>query len=153
MAMKICKECGNEVSSKGVCTKCGKDQRSFFVKHKIISFLLVVFILGAVAGMTGENNSTPTSNQEQEKFTLVSEEKTTDGFGTTYIQGEIKNNTAKTYSYVQVTFNLYDANGAQIGTAMDNINNLESNGTWKYKALGYVTENVASYKFVEITGW
>ena len=153
MAMKTCKECGNEVSSKGVCPKCGKDQRSFFVKHKAITFLLVVVILGTIIGMAGENSSTPTSIQEQEKFTLVSDDKTTDGFGTTYIQGEIKNNTDKTYSYVQVTFNLYDANGAQIGTAMDNINNLEPNSTWKYKALGYVTENVASYKFVEITGW
>ena len=25
MALKICKECGAEVSSKGVCPKCGKD--------------------------------------------------------------------------------------------------------------------------------
>lgn len=153
MAMKTCKECGNQVSSKGVCPKCGKDQRNFLKKHKVISFLLVVIILGAVVGMTGENNSTPTSIQEQEKFTLVSDEKTSDGYGVTYIQGEIKNNTEKTYSYVQVTFNLYDASGAQIGTAMDNINNLEAKGTWKYKALAYVTEDVASYKFVEITGW
>lgn len=30
MALKICKECGSEVSSKGVCPKCGKDQRIFF---------------------------------------------------------------------------------------------------------------------------
>lgn len=77
MAMKICKECGNEVSSKGVCPKCGKDQRNFFVKHKVITFLLVVIILGAIVGATGENNNNnnttqtgTTVTQEQEKMTL-----------------------------------------------------------------------------------
>ena len=71
----------------------------------------------------------------------------------TYIQGEIKNNTDKEYSYVQVTFNLYDKDGSQLGTAVDNINYLEPNATWKYKAIGLVTEKVDSYKFVEIIGW
>lgn len=77
MAMKICKECGSEVSSKGVCPKCGKDQRNFFVKHKVITFLLVVIILGAIVGATGENNNNnnttqtgTTVTQEQEKMTL-----------------------------------------------------------------------------------
>lgn len=76
MAMKICKECGSEVSSKGVCPKCGKDQRNFFVKHKVITFLLVVIILGTIVGATGENNNNNTTQtgttvtQEQEKMTL-----------------------------------------------------------------------------------
>ena len=76
MAMKICKEWGSEVSSKGVCPKCGKDQRNFFVKHKVITFLLVVIILGTIVGATGENNNNNTTQtgttvtQEQEKMTL-----------------------------------------------------------------------------------
>lgn len=76
MAMKICKECGSEVSSKGVCPKCGKDQRNFFVKHKVITFLLVVIVLGAIVGATGENNNNNTTQtgttvtQKQEKMTL-----------------------------------------------------------------------------------
>ena len=76
MAMKICKECGSEVSSKGGCPKCGKDQRNFFVKHKVITFLLVVIILRTIVGATGENNNNNTTQtgttvtQEQEKMTL-----------------------------------------------------------------------------------
>lgn len=76
MAMKICKECGSEVSSKGVCPKCGKDQRNFFTKHKVVTFLLVVIILGAIVGGTSENsnnNATQTGTsitQEQKKMTL-----------------------------------------------------------------------------------
>ena len=50
MALKKCKECGAEVSSTGVCPKCGKDQRNFFVKHKVITFLLVVAVLAIIIG-------------------------------------------------------------------------------------------------------
>lgn len=164
MALKICKECGSEVSSKGVCPKCGKDQRNFFAKHKVITFLLIVIILGVVVGASGNgnktNNSTQTSTtveQKQEKFTLQDGHKgTTDKYGMSYtIEGTIKNNTNKQYSYVQVTFNLYDSDGAQIGTALANINNLEANGLWKFKASGSFGngKTVASYKLMEITGW
>ena len=77
MALKICKECGAEVSSKGVCPKCGKDQRNFFVKHKVITFLLVVIVLGVVIGVSGSENNTNNSSQtsttieqKQEKLNL-----------------------------------------------------------------------------------
>ena len=119
----------------------------------VIIILVIIGIAGSTQDTTtNSNGEIKTSTQVTEKFTLVSDEMTTDGFST-YIEGTIKNNTDKSYSYAQVTFNLYDADGAQLGTAVDNINNLEPNGTWKYKAIGLVTEKVASYKFVEITGW
>lgn len=152
MAMKVCKDCGTEVSkSAKVCPKCGKRLKNT-VLRVILGILVIVIGIGAIA--SGGDSSVQTSNNnKQEKFTLISDKKTTDVAGTTYIEGEIKNNTDKSYSYVQVTFNLYDDNGAQLGTAVDNINNLEPNATWKYKALGLVTEKVSSYKLVEITGW
>lgn len=152
MAMKVCKDCETEVSkSAKVCPKCGKRLKNT-VLRVILGILVIVIGIGAIA--SGGDSSVQTSNNnKQEKFTLISDKKTTDAVGTTYIEGEIKNNTDKSYSYVQVTFNLYDDNGAQLGTAVDNINNLEPNATWKYKALGLVTEKVSSYKLVEITGW
>lgn len=159
MAMKICKDCGTEVSkSAKMCPKCGRKLQHNTLRI-ILGILIIIIGIGAIAG--GGENSVPTStsnnstsnNSTKEKFTLVSDERTTDSLGTTYIKGEIKNNTDKSYSYVQVTFNLYDADGAQLGTAVDNINNLEPNATWKYKALGLITEKVSSYKLVEITGW
>lgn len=155
MALKMCKECGTEVSSKGICPKCGKDQKNFFLKHKIISFILIIVVIVVIGGIAGGNKGTipTTSTQENERFSLVTDNKTTDSIGTTYIEGEIKNNTDKSYSYVQVTFNLFDESGAQLGTAVANINNLEANGTWKYRAIGLVSQKVASYKLAEITGW
>lgn len=121
------------------------------VKLLLALIVLIGILLISLTGCV-DTYTTTTSTQEG-GLTLVSDKKTTDQYGTIYIEGEIKNNSDKTYSYAQVTFNLYDADGAQLGTAMDNINNLEPNGTWKYKALAYSTEDIATYKFIEITGW
>lgn len=45
--------------------------------------------------------------------------------------------------------------GNNLGTAIDNTNNLLGNQTWKYKAMGIFTdvENVDHCDFKEITGW
>lgn len=71
----------------------------------------------------------------------------------TYITGEIKNNTNKKYSYVGVSFILYDGDGAQIGTAVDNIFDLEPNGTWKFKATTLEYDKVSNFKLYDITSW
>ena len=128
------------------------------VYKKVWFWILIALVVIVIAGMASGDSSVQTSSngeikttQNQEKFTLVESDGSYDGFAF-YVTGTIKNNTNKQYAYVQVTFNLYDADGAQIGTAMSNINNLEANGTWKFKALGG-TEKAASYKLAEITGW
>ena len=128
------------------------------IYKRVWFWILVVLVVIVAVGMSGESDTSSTSanaevktTQNQEKFTLIDSEGSYDGFAY-YVTGTIKNNTDKQYSYVQVTFNLYDADGAQIGTALANINNLEANGTWKFKALG-TTEDVSSYKLAEITGW
>lgn len=156
MAMKKCKECGADISSSAkVCPKCGKKLKGSI--SRIIIGIIIVFIgIGIIASSSPETVNT--SNEiksaiSQEKFTLLSDKMTQDSIGSTYIEGEIKNNTNKQYSYVQVTFNLYDSKGNQLGTALANINNLDPNATWKYKAIGLTTEKVTSYKLVEITGW
>ena len=68
-----------------------------------------------------------------------------------YIVGKVKNNTNKTYSYVQVSINLYKGE-SQAGSTLANVNNLEPGGTWEFKAL--VTNNdITGYKIVEVTGF
>jgi len=68
------------------------------------------------------------------------------------ITGIVRNNTGRDYSYVQVEFNIYDSTGAQIGSTMDNINNLEPHGTWRFSA--YVFEsNGTKCRLKDITGW
>lgn len=58
------------------------------------------------------------------------------------ITGTIRNDSEQTFSYAQVEFNLYDPSGAQVGSTMDNINNLEPHGRWQFKAI--VMENSAT---------
>ena len=65
------------------------------------------------------------------------------------IQGTIRNNSQFAYGYVAVHFNLFDKQGNQVGTAMSNTTNLDSYGTWKFKA-SIQEENVSKFRFVKI---
>lgn len=55
--MTNCKACGKEIA-KGVskCIHCGKDQRNFFMKTKIVSVLLVVAMLGIIGGCSSKQD-------------------------------------------------------------------------------------------------
>jgi hypothetical protein len=55
-------------------------------------------------------------------------------YGVGKVVGTLMNNTKKQYSYVQVEFNLYDDSGAQVGSTLANVNNLEPGGTWAFEA-------------------
>lgn len=52
--MVNCKACGKEIA-KGVkkCPHCGKDQRNFFMKHKILSGILILVLIGTIGGALG----------------------------------------------------------------------------------------------------
>ena len=112
---------------------------------------------------TSTSTSTSTSQQSAEKYNVpvVTKSKyeligtptdTRDMFAI-YINGTIRNNTSRTCSYLQVTFNLYDAAGNQVGTAFDNITNLEAGGTWRFKAMGINDDSITSYRLAEIEGY
>jgi len=53
--MTECKACGGDIA-KGVkkCPHCGKDQRNFFMRHKIITGFLVLMILGSIVSIPDE---------------------------------------------------------------------------------------------------
>lgn len=167
---KICKKCKTEIPYDAkVCPQC-RSKQGMATWLKVVIALLVIGIIGGALGSGssdsdnggsngGNNNENSNENngeiqevvETKEDFTLEGE--TTgyyDGFAF-YIEGSIKNNTDQDKSYVQVTFILYDAEGNQIGSAMDNINNLKAGGTWKFKAMGM--EDAASYELAEITGF
>ena len=61
--MVNCKACGKEIA-KGVksCVHCGKDQRNFFMKHKILTAILVIVILGAIGSAGGKKTTTANTN-------------------------------------------------------------------------------------------
>lgn len=76
---------------------------------------------------------------------------TTGDFGGT-IKGVVENRRSHKLRYAQITFNLYDESGAQVGSAMANINGLEPGGRWKFEAKSFGTD-FSTYKFSELTGF
>ena len=62
MALVNCKSCGKEIG-KGVkkCVHCGTDQRNFFVKHKILTGILAIVIIGGISSAIGGGNKSKTA--------------------------------------------------------------------------------------------
>lgn len=103
------------------------------------------------SGSEADSEPTPPPAAPKDNLELLSAKWESDSF-TGYVVGKVKNNTSREYGYAQITFNLYDSEGNQIGTAMDNITNLKAGGTWAYKAMA-LAEGAARYEFAEITGY
>ena len=80
-----CKACEKEIA-KGVkkCPSCGKDQRNWFMRHKILSFIGIIVALVIIGGaLGGENEETATktvntTEAEAEKVYAVGEVVPTD---------------------------------------------------------------------------
>lgn len=76
-----CKACSKEIA-KGVkkCPNCGKDQRNWFMRHKILSFIGIIIVIGIISslgsGGDSETASTETSsNKAKETSATPKEEK------------------------------------------------------------------------------
>ncbi len=67
------------------------------------------------------------------------------------ITGIVENRRGKNLRYVEITFNLYDDSGAQVGTAFANVTGLEAGGRWKFKAIVLRTD-AKKYKLTELSG-
>ncbi len=115
-------------------------------------FLLFMFIF-FITGCSMEDIESELKNEND--FTLLEDRGYADDyFISYYIEGTVKNNSSTEYSYVQVEFNTYDADGNVVGSCLDNINNLDANGTWKIKAIcSGDAETIASYKLKGFTAW
>lgn len=76
------------------------------------------------------------------------------GYYTYNIEGILKNVSGKKLSYAQVSFVIYDMNGNNIGSAFDNVNYIDVDGTWKFKATYFGQESNIKYSPVpEISSW
>ena len=143
-----CKACGNELA-KGVkkCTSCGKDQRNFFMKHKILTGILVLAIIGAIGSDGGDNANSSMDNQSKEvaqntevesREDVATEEETKESVPTEY-KSALKQ--AKTYSDVMnmSKAGIYDQLTSEYGgqfteeAAQYAIDNVEAD--WKENAL------------------
>lgn len=94
-----------------------------------------------------------TSAESADKYSIDGEELTGDAYSCK-ISGVYTNKAGKDLNYVQVSYNLFGADGNRIGTALANTNNLADGGTWKFEAFGSAAvDEVASYKIGDVTGF
>lgn len=70
----------------------------------------------------------------------------------TELVGYVNNTSSMTYKYAQIQFNLYDNEGALVGSTMTNVNNLEPGDRWKFKAM-VIYRDATVAKFKSLTGF
>ncbi|MBP1928772.1 hypothetical protein J2741_001319 [Methanolinea mesophila] len=71
----------------------------------------------------------------------------TDSSGRLYLTGRIKNDSEYTVEYIEVTFNLFNANGALIGNAVASAYFLPAGKTWVFRTNSF---DASGYQFNEL---
>ena len=139
-----------------------KEKKPMSLGKKILIGVGVFILLGIMFG--GDSSESEGSKEQTgttstvEKFSLLDGHTGAAKSAYSYeISGTIQNNKDREYSYVQVEFYTYDAEGNMLDTCLANNSGLEANGTWKFNASCFFSDEnasqVASYKLKEITGW
>lgn len=165
MALKPCPECGKEVSTEAKqCIHCGAKQptsKSAWVAVKGLIgsvFLLWLLWLGwsAINGASVPSSTQPPDIQAQQDAAAakvaISGITTTHDDVAGYITGYATNNSSATLSYVMVSFNLFNARGDQVGTAMDATNNLAAGPRWRFKAM-VTNQSATKFKLAQVSAF
>lgn len=125
----------------------------------LVSILVLFAFLACIGGFEMNNansnsqiENSVVSNSKPQLEILNSYNCSVSSYGGRAVCGTVINNTGKTFSYAQVEVNLYDKNGIQIGSTLDNINNLAPNAKWGFKA-AIIDDRAASYKIMDVTGF
>ena len=63
--MVKCKVCGKEISKGAKCPNCGKDSRCFVSRHKVLTVIGGLVIIGALGSVTGGNSNNKISDNKQ----------------------------------------------------------------------------------------
>lgn len=170
MAIKLCKECGKPVSTQAqACPTCGA-----VLKKKTspaVGCLAVLLCFGGISALvqtfsesTSSSNPSSSSSTESQssqaaepvqpkaKLEVLDAKWVRGDFNVMSIKGTVRNNTKKQYGYVQVEINLYDGSGAQVGSTLANVNNLEPLGIWHFEAV-VAEESARRFKVKDVTGF
>ncbi len=95
--MKKCKSCQTEIDSKAKkCPHCQADQRNWFIKHKILTGILVVVVIVIISNMSGgeKNSSTTKTNKNKTEITqtstVITAKELADDFDANQVSAEAK---------------------------------------------------------------
>ena len=152
---KFCKHCGTGCdSNESSQLKTESNNESENIIKQVCSVIGGLIFLAIIFNIGIFNFGGISSTNEGKSINLeVTESHTCDlGYGARAICGSVKNNTNRNIGYAQVEINLYDKNENIIGSTADNINNLEANSIWKFKA-PIIEDNVTTYKIKNVIGY
>ena len=68
--MVKCKICGKEISKGAKCPNCGKDSRCFVSRHKVLTVIGGLVIIGALGSITGGNSNNKISDSKQTSVSI-----------------------------------------------------------------------------------
>ena len=135
----------------------------------------ILFIVLAVGSVQSQNKDNVQVNSRSNQGTEISEssgsvseqqqqgtkkeyefsnvEMESDQFAT-YITGVLQNNGGQK-GYVQIMIPCYDKDGVKLGDAFANINGIEANGKWKFKAMftGNETPKICALNNARVSGF
>ena len=123
-------------------------------KKKLATLLIAATVAITPFALTGCGSSgesgegTKQEEKKTEDLTLVGEIEESVEYESPTFRGEIKNNTDRKFSYVEINIILYDKDNAQVGTAWTNTSSLKAGGTWKFEAASF-DANAADYDHYE----
>ena len=123
-------------------------------------FLIVLMATLMVINLTACSGLLDSDNDSSSRYEFVGELDMSVDYSSylgysVEIRGKLKNTSSREFSYVSVTFAIYDENGNQIETALDNMNYLQPGSTWTFNAsmLGWTEVQPKSCKLVDVKAW
>lgn len=127
------------------------------INKKNIVFIIVSFIfLFIVPFLLFDFSSSSNNIQKLEITNVTMSVEYNEYLGySAVVKGTAKNISKKNFSYASVEFIIYDSAGNNLGTALANINNLQSGDTWQFEAnlFSFPSSKPISYKLAEITAF
>ena len=75
--MVKCKVCGKEISKGAKCPNCGKDSRCFVSRHKVLTVIGGLVIIGTLGSITGGNSNNKISDSKQTSVSVEDSNKQT----------------------------------------------------------------------------
>lgn len=131
MAIKKCKECGNEISSNSrMCPKCGntkvnETKESFIILGVLI--IIIVFVVILSVSTTSQPSGVILSDKgiqiiDNTKFELIGETTSyCNNDGNYVISGKVKQKDDTSYEGLSITFTMYDKDRNKVRSTVSNI--------------------------------
>ena len=143
--------------------KHNEEQGNWFGRHKVLTVILALLVIGAIAtatsspssntenvssnGNTSKQKDKTTESKDVEKVTISNSVVQDKGYGIFGVAGEVTNNdNVKHSATLKATF--YDADGKILGTASGAVNDVASGETKTFDLM--TTDKVASYKNMKV---